>query len=245
MDEQSIFLDIHQGLERESPGGALYTQQAFEMLPTLSYPQILDIGCGPGMQTLTLAQLSDGSITAVDNHQLYLTALQQQATAFPGRITCLNADMRNLPFAPQSFDLIWAEGSIYIIGLEEGLTQWRSLLKPGGYMVISELVWIKPNPPAVLHDYWQQGYPSMRSVEEVAALIPTHGYTLIGTMLMPSQAWWNYYQPLEERVNHMRQVYHDQPQALAVLDQEQQEITMYRTYGEWYGYSFFIMQTTS
>ena len=52
MDEQHMFLDIHQGLERESPGGALYTQQAFEMLPTLSHPQILDIAKKELVRTL-------------------------------------------------------------------------------------------------------------------------------------------------------------------------------------------------
>jgi len=35
------------------------------------YVRILDIGCGPGMQTVELARISAGRITAVDNYQPY------------------------------------------------------------------------------------------------------------------------------------------------------------------------------
>lgn len=243
IDELAIFLELHQGLPRESPGGPAYTRQAFELLPPLPQPHILDIGCGPGEQTLTLARLSDGSITAVDTHQPYLNRLAAQAQAeFPGRITCLNADMAALPFDPHRFDLIWSEGAIYIMGLEAGLGQWRDLLRPGGYLAISELVWLRPNPPAAIASFWQSAYPAMSMVDRVAALIPTCGYSLVGQFVLPPPAWWNYYRPLEDRLKRLHAKYHDQPQALTVLAQEQQEIELYRAYGDWYGYSFFVMQ---
>ena len=43
-----IFFEIHQGLPREGPGRNEYTKKAFEMLPRLDNPRILDIGCGTG-----------------------------------------------------------------------------------------------------------------------------------------------------------------------------------------------------
>ena len=39
--------------------------------------------------------------------------------------------MDALPFSPGEFDVIWAEGSIYNIGFERGLREWRQYLKPG------------------------------------------------------------------------------------------------------------------
>ena len=243
MDPLAIFLELHQDLPRESPGGPAYTQQAFEYLPPLDRPRILDIGCGPGEQTLTLARLSDGSITAVDTHQPYLDRLMIQSEAeFPGRITGLKADMAALPFAPESFDVIWAEGSIYIMGLESGLVQWRRLVKPGGYVILSELVWLRPDPPAAIASFWQQAYPAMGTVASVQALITQCGYGLVGQFILPETAWWNYYQPLESRLNRLQEKYREQPQALAVLAQEQREMDLYRRYGDWYGYSFFVMQ---
>jgi hypothetical protein len=51
--QRDIFFEIHQGLPREGPGRNDYTQKAFEILPKMERPRILDIGCGPGGPTRT------------------------------------------------------------------------------------------------------------------------------------------------------------------------------------------------
>ena len=76
-----VFFEIHKNLPKESPGGDEYTRQALQMLPALCQPNILDIGCGSGAQTLELARLTDGHITAIDTHQPFLARLQTQVTA--------------------------------------------------------------------------------------------------------------------------------------------------------------------
>lgn len=48
-----------------------------------------------------------------------------------------------MDFVPESFDLIWAEGYIYIIGFKKGLQDWKKFLKPGGYLICSEISWFK------------------------------------------------------------------------------------------------------
>lgn len=69
----NIFFEIHQNLPREAPGDNASTRQAFSLLTNVPpQPKILDIGCGPGMQTIELAKLTNGQITAVDTHQPYL-----------------------------------------------------------------------------------------------------------------------------------------------------------------------------
>jgi len=62
-----IFFEIHKDLPREGPGDNESTQKAFSFLEDLpSNPYFLDIGCGPGMQTIQLAKLIDGKIIAID-----------------------------------------------------------------------------------------------------------------------------------------------------------------------------------
>lgn len=47
--------------------------------------------------------------------------------------------MFELPFSANTFDIIWSEGAIFIIGFEQGLREWKPFLKLGGYLVLSEL----------------------------------------------------------------------------------------------------------
>ena len=73
-----IFFEIHDDIPRGGPGNYDSTQRAFSTLEFLpDKPSILDIGCGPGMQTLHLAQITNGRITALDNHQPFLNRLRK------------------------------------------------------------------------------------------------------------------------------------------------------------------------
>lgn len=244
-DGMNIFFEVHRDLPREAPGGDIFTRQAFESLPPLDgHPAILDIGCGPGAQTLVLAQLSSGDITAIDTHAPFLDCLRQRArdAGVGDRIHPQCISMMALPFPDATFDLIWSEGAIYIIGVEAGLQQWRRYLKPGGYLVFSELVWLHANPPAPVRDFWQSAYPAMQTVGEVGDRCQVQGYCLLDQFVLPAAAWENYYQPMEGRIQDLRQVYAQQPDALTVLEQEQQEIDIYRQFSDWYSYAFFVLQ---
>ncbi len=240
----SVFFEIHTGLPRESPGSDDCTRQAWEQLSVPLHPTILDLGCGPGTQTLLLAQLSGGTITAIDTHQPYVDRLNAEAKAagLSDRITALNQSMDDLTVPEQSVDVIWSEGAIYNIGFETGLTQWRSLLKPDGYLVVSEMVWLQPNPPAIVKDFWAEGYPGMKSIEDLPPIIDRCGYNLVHRFMLPEAAWWNYYDPVAAKIQNLRSRYANNPEAIAILNAEQQEIDLYRHYSDWYGYIFLILQ---
>lgn len=150
-----IFGEIHRDLLRESLGGDEY----------------------PGSSTWELGRLTDGEITAIDIHQPYLDSLKQKAIAegFGERITCLNQSMSSLNFPPSSFDIIWAEGSMYIMGFDAGLKQFKSYLKSGGYMMVSELVWLRENPPSEVYNFGEADYPAMKNLWELSETISNCG----------------------------------------------------------------------
>jgi len=76
----NVFFEVHSGLPREGPSDNESTKKAYLMLNELSEkPSILDIGCGPSMQMVTLAKLSNGKIRAVDNHQPFLEQMKKSA----------------------------------------------------------------------------------------------------------------------------------------------------------------------
>ena len=242
---KDIFFEIHQDLPREGPGRDGYTRKAFRMLPELDRPRILDVGCGPGGPTLELARLSEGQIIGLDVHQPYLDKLtgRIEQAGLSDRVKAVNCSMFEIDFPQESFDIIWAEGSIYIIGFERGLNEWRPFIKSNGFLVVHDVTWLRPDPPQEIYDYWQELYPGIRSVAENLARIPGCGYDLIGHFTLPDDAWWiDYYGPLELRLQGLREKYVNDSDALEVIEEEQREIEMYKKYHQWYGSVFYLMQ---
>lgn len=247
MDKRSrdIFFEIHQGLPREGPGRNDYTRKAFELLPKLDKPKILDIGCGPGGPTMELARISGGFVIGMDNHQPYLDVLEEkiEKAGFSERMQAVNGSLFAMNFPEASFDILWSEGSIYIIGFERGLKEWRTFIKSHGFLVVHEMTWLKANPPKEISDYWKKMYPGITTIPVNLEIIPRCGYKVLGHFPLPEDAWWEeYYHPLEERLEQLREKYRDDSEALRILDTEQEEIDLFKKYSEWYGSVFYIMQ---
>ena len=242
----NIFFELHRDIPREGPGDNASTRKAFSLLTDLpARPRMLDVGCGPGKQTIELARISSGNILAIDTHQPFLDVLSKTAEreGLAGNISCLNKSMLELDFEPGSFDAIWSEGAIYIIGFEKGLRAWRPFLKKGGYLAASELSWLKPQPPAEIKAFWGEGYPGMKAQEENLEILRKAGYREVGHFTLPESSWWDdYYTPLEKKIPILSEKYRDDEEAMALLRGSQQESDLYRKYSDWYGYVFYIMQ---
>ncbi len=70
-------LTLHAGLPQQGLGSDTTTAEAIRRLPALPQPlRILDIDCGSGRQTLVLAPLLRGHVTAIDVHRLFLDWLR-------------------------------------------------------------------------------------------------------------------------------------------------------------------------
>ncbi len=241
----NIFWEIHYGLPREAPGDEESTVRALRLMRDLpAAPHILDIACGPGAQTIALARNSDALITAIDTRQEFLDELCRRAAqaGVSERIRPVKASMFELRF-DETFDAIWSEGAIYIMGFEEGLRAWRPLLKPGGYIAVTELSWLKPDPPQEIRDFWTEAYPGAESIEGNLKRVQAAGYNLIEHFTLPESSWWRpYYDPMAARVAELREKYRGDEAALQALDTELTEIEMYRKYSAWYGYVFHVMR---
>lgn len=240
------FYRLHRDNPREGPGSDDSTREAIRRVrPRLpAKPVVLDIGCGPGRQTVVLTQELDVPVTAVDTHEPFLAQLRQSAAAagLAERITIRRQSMAELEDAPASVDLIWCEGAIFIVGFGEGLRMWRPLLRAGGILAATELTWLMDDPPGEIAEYFRAAYPPMTTIEGNTATARAAGYEVFDHFVLPSRVWWDeYLTPLDERAAALRPEAKNDPALAAVLDEQAIESDMVRRFGDTFGYVFYLM----
>lgn len=241
-----IFYGIFDEMPRLGPGSEEATLKALSKVKISSEgASVLDIGCGTGAQTVILGKKIRGTIIALDNYQPFLEQVKKKVERekILAKIEFLCQDMREFQFENNSFDLIWAEGSIYIIGFNAGLGKAKLLVKFGGYVVFSDMNWLKEDPPTVVVDFFKSEYPEMMAVKENIELIKKQGFKLVHHFPLDKSAHWEpYYKPLEMRLKLFRERYQDNPKILELVDGMQHEVDLYKKYSDYYGYIFYIMK---
>lgn len=233
------FMTVFEPLERWGPGSESDTQKALSLVAKAP-DNILEIGCGKGLATKVLAAHSKANITAVDNEQSALDRLVQrfELLGFSNRLKTVCASMTELPFTDESFDLIWAEGSAYIMGVEKALAQWLSLLHQQGYLVISDLVWKTDNPSQKSVEFWSQNYPDMQPISTRIEQMKHAGYRVVEHFPQSKQAWLDYYGPLGERAKELE----SEMAASAALNDIKHEVNICSQFAAEFGYQLFVLQ---
>jgi serine/threonine-protein kinase HipA len=141
-----------------------------------------------------------------------------------------------------SIDLIWSEGAAYILGFEESLTRWGTLLKPGGLMGVSECSWLADCPPEEPRAFWRLAYPTMGTIDQNCRRAENAGLTVLDTFVLPESAWWaDYYTPLLARMALLRPT--ADASLTALLDETEREIDLFRRFGHCYGYVFYVLRS--
>jgi predicted O-methyltransferase YrrM len=249
MDDETMFtllVDLHRDGKRQGPGSDEETLRALELtrLDRKAELQVADIGCGTGASTLTLAgKLPRARITAVDLFPEFLDILREQAneTGASKRIETRVESMDSLSFGAESLDLIWSEGAIYNMGFTAGIEAWRPFLRPAGVLAVSEITWLRPDPPGKIRDHWNAEYPEIATAPQKIAILERAGYDLLGYLILPPGSWIdNYYEPTERRIPAFLNRHSDQPEASELVEMERQEAGLYRGYREWFSYGFYV-----
>lgn len=230
------FYRIFDVLERRGPGSEADTLATLAKVPH-DARNILEIGCGLGIATRLLADQCNAQIIAIDNDEDAIKALQVNNQAYADKVHFECASMTDLPYAAKSFDLIWSEGSAYIMGVINAFKQWRSLLSDDGVLVLSDLVWSTNEPSEINKAFWGSEYPDMTTVKARIAQAKAAGYQVIDSFPISDAAWEAYYQPLAEQVAQLKE---QLPGSQAIKDIER-ELHAYGQRDQQFDYQMFIL----
>ncbi|MBK8012157.1 MAG: class I SAM-dependent methyltransferase [Deltaproteobacteria bacterium] len=241
---EKIFCEVFEPLPRQGPGSRSSAKRALDLCGSLpASPAVLDLGSGAGAQTFHLAELTTGTIIAIDNHAPNIERLRAEVAArgLGERIHPLVADIGKPEHEPESFDLIWSEGALYFIGIEEALRLYHPILKPGGFFAFTEAVWRKEDPPGEVKAAFED-YAGMGSAQDVLAKIEASDFSLVDHFTLPNEDWWDdFYMPMQRRIEALRGKYAGDAEALAALDEISREPEMHRRHSDDYGYEFFVV----
>ena len=244
MDLLELIIEYHKDNERQGPGSEEATLKALGYLPYLNEKiKILDVGCGTGGQTITLAKNTGAQITAVDMFPQFLEMLMKKSKVnnLTNRIVAKEMLMESLTFKESSFDVIWSEGAIYNIGFEKGLSLWRKYLKDNGYIAVSEISWLTDTRPDEIVQYWVNAYPEIDTIENKLSVINKCGYTSVAHFVLDDKCWLdNYYQPIQERSEAFMKKYDYTDEVKEFVEAGKIEADMYNRFKDYYSYVFYI-----
>ncbi len=231
------------GLARQAPGADAATLHALEHVELPDDPVIYDMGSGTGSSALVLAEELEQKVVAVDQMRESLDALKLRAErrGIESFIETIEADSLALELANQSVDLIWAEGSIYAMGWDRALGKWHKALAEGGWLAVTDCVWVTEDRPAEAVEFWENEYPGMATRDELVSRAEESGFEVVETFEMMRHAWADYYGPLRQR---LALVESSEPaeDLRKVVDEVAEEIRIFEEYGHAWNYMFFVMR---
>jgi len=231
-------------IPRQGPGDKQTTLKALSFINELcEHPNVIDIACGTGTQTITLAQsIKGGNIEGVDLFPQFIGTLNKriEQMGLQDRCKASVGDMTNLQFPEESFDLIWSEGGIYNIGFRRGMREWRKLLKKGGYIAVSEATWFTKQRPLEVEKFWDV-YPEIDTVGNKTSQMEEEGYEIIATFRISDKCWTeSFYKPQKDARKAIMQKYPQNVCVQNLVNCMEREEQIFNRYHNFYGYFFYI-----
>ena len=190
LDEEELsYLDIQAAVGvTKHMGGLEATEELLSLCHIEDAQEVLDVGCGIGVGPVHIAKEYGCHVVAVDISEQMIAWARERAEreGVLDRIELRTADVRDLPFAVDRFDVVICESVLaFIAEKAQAINECIRVTKPGGYVGLNEAVWIEE--------------PSPEKAEQAVEL---------GTDVVTVDAWRELWEQsgLQDRVIKVRQI---------------------------------------
>ena len=161
------------------------------VLARLSALDVLDAGCGTGFLSLEIARRGH-RVTGIDFAPAMLAEARRKAAEQGAAVRFEEADAEQLPFSPNSFDLVVSRHVLWTLPHPEAaIDEWIRVLRPGGRLAVIDGQF---DPGFLTHqrenarssaEYAEIGdrlpFLGGRPREEIEALFQAHGLVNVGS----------------------------------------------------------------
>ena len=144
------FVRIYAKQEHLTPGGGETVELIAQTVNPAEDTLLLDVAAGKGEAACTLAGRFACRVLAVDIYDPFIHYAAAKAWHWNLRdlVTVLRADGKRVPVRDAVCDAAYCIGAPSIVGLEPCLAELARVVKPGGHVIVSDVVWReKPDGP--------------------------------------------------------------------------------------------------
>lgn len=193
------YLALYSKQEYMTPGAA----ETVELIADRAHPGegslLVDVAAGKGEAACTLAGRFACRVVAVDLYDPFVNYAAAKAWHWNLRdlVTVLRADGKRLPMPDRVCDAAYCIGGPSIVGLEPCLAELARVVRPGGHVIVSDIVWrTKVQTPLGSEWKYVATIEPKLTAEEYAAAIEATGLRVERVHLHDRTAWEEYFRPM-------------------------------------------------
>lgn len=189
---------------------------------------LLDVAAGKGEAACTLAGRLACRVLAVELYDPFIHYAAAKAWHWNLRdlVTVLRADGKRLPLRPAACEAAYCIGAPSIVGLERCLAELARAVKPGGHVIVSDVVWrTKPKVPLGPGWGWVAEWEPCLTRDEYAAAVEAAGLRVDGVHIHDRAAWEEHWRPMLRVAEEAKT---SQPADPSFADQVEEDVALER-----------------
>lgn len=169
-------------------------ERTLQALCPVSGEFVVDVGCGPGLLTQSLAEAvaPDGAVLGLDLSASMLALARERCAPIP-HIALARADAIRLPVPSGAADAVTAtQVLLYVERPDTAIAEMRRVLRPGGRVAIVETDWQTAVVSAAdtaltrrMFDAWDRAVPNPRLPLRLGTLLRDAGFTSVRVEAVP------------------------------------------------------------
>jgi len=194
------YMRIYAKQEYLTPGAAKTVEIIAETVRPDENAVLLDLAAGKGEAAATLASHHACRIIAIEPFDAFVHVATAKFWFYNLRdiATVVRANGRRLPVRDAAVDAAYCIGGPSIVGLDAALSELARVTKPGGHVIVSDIVW-RAKPDSPLGEDWKW----LAEVEQISpgeygARIEATGLSVQRVHTHPVADWENYFAPMLE-----------------------------------------------